>query len=74
MNTVVVAHYKENIDWLKNVRNMKTCVISRQGMAPGIPPNRGNEASAYLEYIIHNYDTLSDYTVFVHGHRSDWHH
>jgi hypothetical protein len=74
MNTLVVAHYTEDLDWLKNISNMNIKVISRKGVPPRTPPNKGNEASAYLEYIIQNYDTLSDYTVFVHGHRSDWHH
>jgi len=74
MNTLVIAHYRENLDWLKNVRNMDIRVISRQGLSSGTPPNKGNEASAYLEYIIQQYDHLSEYTVFVHGHRSGWHH
>jgi hypothetical protein len=26
-----------------------------------------------LEYIIENYDNLSDYTVFIHGHRTSYH-
>lgn len=74
MYTVVVAHYKENLDWLNNIKNKNIKVISRKGIPSGTPPNRGNEASIYLEYIIQNYDNLSDYTIFVHGHRSDWHH
>jgi hypothetical protein len=38
------------------------------------PPNKGNEASSFLQYIINNYDSLDDYTIFVHGHRTAWHH
>lgn len=70
---VVIAHYKENVDWVKNLK-YKYKIISRQGIQYETPPNRGNEASSYLEYIIENYDNLDDVTVFVHAHRSDWHH
>jgi hypothetical protein len=34
---------------------------------------KGNEASAYLEYIINNYENLPDICIFVHGHRNSWH-
>ena len=39
-----------------------------------IPQNKGNEASSYLKYIIDNYETLSEYSIFVHGHQHSWHH
>ena len=71
--TVVVAHYNENIDWLKNIKYNVT-VISKIGIPSETGKNRGNEASSYLEYIIQNYNNLSDYTIFIHGHQSDWHH
>ena len=70
---VVVAHYNENTEWTKNVKYPVT-IISRKGIPEDTIPNKGREASSYLEYIIKNYDSLSDYTIFVHGHRSDWHH
>ncbi|GAM85486.1 hypothetical protein ANO11243_034930 [Dothideomycetidae sp. 11243] len=33
------------------------------------PANKGNEAMAYLTYIIDHYDTLPDITLFMHSHR-----
>lgn len=36
--------------------------------------NRGNEALAYLAFIVTNYDRLPDETVFVHDHDRSWHH
>lgn len=70
---VVVAHCNENLEWIKNV-NIKCKVISRNGIEKERQPNKGNEASIYLEYIIEHYYLLTDYTIFVHGHRTDWHH
>jgi hypothetical protein len=70
---VVVAHYNENLHWIKDVKN-NCIVISRNGIEKETKPNKGNEASIYLEYIIENYYSLSDYTIFAHGHRTDWHH
>lgn len=70
---LVIAHYKEDLSWTKNIAIPFT-VISKGEYPKETPPNRGNEASSYLEYIIKNYDSLADFTIFVHGHRSSWHH
>jgi len=70
---VVVAHYNEDLSWTKKLK-YKYTIISKSGYPPETPPNKGCEASSYLQYIIENYDNLSEYTVFVHGHRSAWHH
>ncbi len=71
--TIVIAHYNENLDWVRNLQ-YPYIIISRNGLPREVPPNKGNEASSFLEYIINYYDTLSTYTVFVHGHRTSWHH
>jgi hypothetical protein len=70
---IVVAHYNENTEWCKDIPFPYT-IISKAGIQPETPPNRGKEASTYLEYIINNYDKLTDYTIFLHGHRSSYHH
>jgi hypothetical protein len=70
---VVVAHYNEDTSWVNNLK-YKYKIISKAGIPAEHPPNKGNEASSFLQYIIENYDNLDDITVFVHGHRSDWHH
>lgn len=37
-------------------------------------PNRGREASVYLQFIVDHYDNLPDRTVFLHGHYAPgWH-
>lgn len=70
---VVVAHYNEDLSWVTNLKCPFT-VISRNGLSKDTGRNKGNEASIFLEYIIKNYDTLDEYTFFVHGHRNSWHH
>lgn len=35
--------------------------------------NTGNECSAYLQYIINNYDKLPNKIAFIHGHNDAWH-
>jgi hypothetical protein len=73
MVKVVVAHSNENLDWIQYVK-YETIIISKANIPPEVVPNKGNEASSYLKYIIDNYDNLDDYTIFVHGHRTHWHH
>ncbi|KAJ5469393.1 hypothetical protein N7539_009011 [Penicillium diatomitis] len=34
---------------------------------------KGHEASAYLSYIVDNYDNLAPYTIFIHGRAEQWH-
>jgi len=70
---VVIAHYNENLNWTKNLIYPYT-IISRNNIPKEVPPNKGNEASAFLEYIVYNYENLPDICIFVHGHRNDWHH
>lgn len=39
-----------------------------------VPYSReGHEASAYLSYIIDNYDNLAPYTIFIHDQEEQWH-
>eukprot|EP00656_Telonema_subtile_P026397 TRINITY_DN2836_c0_g1_i1.p1 TRINITY_DN2836_c0_g1~~TRINITY_DN2836_c0_g1_i1.p1 ORF type:complete len:1301 (-),score=259.34 TRINITY_DN2836_c0_g1_i1:157-4059(-) len=38
-----------------------------------VPVNRGNEASAYLKFILMAYDSLPDSTIFVHDEVKSWH-
>lgn len=70
---VVIARYREDISWAMRLP-YPFVVVDRSAIPPEEPPNRGFEASAYFEYIIKNYDHLSEYTLFLHGHRTAWHH
>jgi hypothetical protein len=80
---IVTAHWKEDLKWLDN-KGFEVIVCnkiessesdineSKNYTCPRIK-NRGNEASAFLNFIIHNYDTLPEYVAFIHGHESAWH-
>lgn len=70
---IVIAHYKEDLSWIKNLQ-YPYIVVSRAGLKKEEIPNKGYEASSYLEYIINNYDNLNEYTLFLHAHRNSWHH
>lgn len=69
---IVLAHYNEDLTWTALLPFPFT-VISRGGIEPGIWPNKGREAGAYLEWIIANYAELPDYAVFLHAHQWAWH-
>ncbi len=70
---VVIAHYNEDTKWISKLKYNHT-LISRYNLPKETPPNKGNEASSYLEYIIKNYHQLKEYTIFVHGHETAYHH
>jgi beta-1,4-mannosyl-glycoprotein beta-1,4-N-acetylglucosaminyltransferase len=69
---VVIAHYNEDLDWVKNLK-YKYTIISKNNIPLETPPNKGYEASSYLEYIIQHYNNLATFTIFIHGHQTSWH-
>jgi len=71
---VLVSHYNENLFWLKNIKY--PFIISskiEKNKTLYVSINKGNEAMAYLDYIVKFYDVLPEYTLFLHGHYIDWH-
>lgn len=80
---IVTAHWKEDLKWLdkkgfevvvcnKIQSELSNIKESDYYICPKIE-NRGNEASAFFNFIIHNYDSLPEYVAFIHGHESAWH-
>lgn len=75
---IVTSHWKEDLNWLKNSK-WPVVLIDKEGADPSwltpqhVIPNKGKEASAYLKYIIENYDKLPDHVAFIHGHETAWH-
>jgi len=73
---IVVAHYNENLNWLRRFNNTKIHVYSKGDIA-NIPcikitlPNIGREAHTYLTYIIERYDSLPDIVFFTQGRIDD---
>ena len=76
MLTIVIARYNESIEWIKNLNELTT-TLAIYNKGPSLNslsitlPNVGREGHTYLYHIIHNYDTLSEYTMFLQGNPFD---
>lgn len=71
---LVVAHYEEDLAWLKRVpREFRMSIYDKgDGASGGIRlPNEGRESHTYLHHLVDRYDSLADLTVFVQGHPFD---
>ena len=74
MIEICSSHFDENLEWLKKSEFPVTVVHHEGGKEfpkfkeTFVIPNEGYEASAYLEFIIQRYNTLPEYTAFIHGH------
>ena len=74
---ICTSHFNEDLAWLDNC-GFVVNIVHKEGGAP-IPnytyciPNVGYEVTSYLKYIIERYNTLPDYTAFLHGHETAWH-
>lgn len=75
---VIVSVYKEDFTWTQRLRELGYSVlIYTKGDATSrtsVPVNKGNEASAFLKYIIDYYDILPEYSIFLHGEEKSIHH
>ena len=71
---VVVAKYNEDVGWTQRCPH-KVVIYSKNPDEPNyVHEGRGSETTSYLRHIIDNYDTLREWTLFVHGHEFHWHH
>jgi hypothetical protein len=71
--SIVVARYNENIEWTKQFNNV---IIYNKGESLNesneiLLPNVGREGHTYYKHIYDNYDTLSEYTIFLQGNPFD---
>ena len=70
---ICTCHYKEDLKWLDECEFLVN-IVHKDGGTPNdytyCIPNIGYEVTAYLKYIIERYDTLPDYTAFLHGHET----
>ena len=72
---IVVAHYNEDLDWLIPVANRSHVYHKGTELRPPALqlyawdklPNVGHESHTYLHYIINNYNSLPNITLFVQG-------
>lgn len=71
---IVVAHYQEDLSWLRRVPAEFNVVLYDKGgeVEDAIAlENVGFEAHTYLHHIVQNYDSLADITAFVQGYPFD---
>jgi hypothetical protein len=73
MPELIVAHYTENLNWLRNLpKELQITVYDKSpdhsaGLNTIPLPNVGREAHTYLYHIVNNYDKLTDWTIFCQG-------
>lgn len=65
MIELVVARYKEDIKWLDSIKIKSTVYNKHEG--DNLLQNVGRESHTYLTHIVRNYDSLSDFILFVQG-------
>lgn len=65
---VLSAHYNEDLSWIPRVKYPVFVYSKTLANHNFIPFNKVQEVPAYLKFIIDNYQSLPDYTFFVHGH------
>ena len=71
---VVVAKYKENIDWINEMDKNKIIIYNKSDelMNNAINrPNIGRDPETFLYHIIEKYDNLPDYLFFLQGNPFD---
>jgi hypothetical protein len=75
---VIVSVYNEDISWTERLRQLGYNILIYTKGDPNsrtsVPVNKGNEASAFLKYIIDHYDQLPEHSIFLHGEENSTHH
>lgn len=69
MITAIIARYKEDISWTKDLRpDIQTVIYNKFHQDEKfVLPNIGREGHTYLNHIVNNYDNLSEYNIFLQG-------
>jgi len=75
MKAVLIAHYNEDLNWIKTIdSNLKIFIYSKTNKNHHFYPiNKGQEVNLYLKYIIDNYKNLPEKTLFLHAHENSYH-
>jgi len=74
--TVVVSSYKKPTDWTERLTGFDIRCYTKEDPTShyNVDKNIGMEASTYLKYCIDSYDSLPEYTIFLHDEEFSWHH
>lgn len=72
---IVAARYEEDVSWMAtHLQGILPFVVYNtkdSSAAHYTPVHNGNEAAAYLQFIVDYYDCLPAYIAFIHAHRRD---
>lgn len=76
---VVISRYNRDTAWAERFHTVAPVHIMVYDKCNpdnpyNVPVNKGNEASAYLKYVVDHYDNLPEFTFFVHDEEYSWHH
>lgn len=76
---IVISRWQEDVNWVTPLveSGFRVSVYDHERKPNNpyyVPLNQGNEASAYLKYIIDYYNNLTTYTIFLQGTDTAWHH
>lgn len=75
---ICVSHFKEDLGWLK-AAPWPVTIVDHEGADPhDFPtkieiPNEGRDSTAFFKFIIDRYDSLPEFTAFIHGHETSYH-
>lgn len=70
---VVVAHYREDLTWLRKAKR-PIAVVSKHNANKSIP-NVGGDVSSYLWFLSRvSHDALPSWLLMIHAHERHWHH
>lgn len=71
---IVSSHFSEDLRWLQRAtRPVVVCSKTTTNTNCSRIPNKGKEASAYLQFITQHYHRLPQRVAFIHGHERAWH-
>jgi hypothetical protein len=73
---VVIARYKENIDWLDQLDDKFNIIIYNKGPEDISRPciiskNPGNASESFIRYIVEHYDNLPEFVIFLQAYPFD---
>lgn len=71
---VVVTRFMEDVSWTREIDQKRLFIYDKspEPLTNAIPvPNIGHEGETMLRHIIHHYDDLPDYTIFLQGNPFD---
>ena len=75
---IILSTYKRSTQWADRLSDLGYQVYRYTKEDPtsiyNVEKNIGREASTYLKYILDFYESLPEYTVFLHDEEFSWHH